>query len=308
MPHVLRALQDVRYGYAVPCVRLAHVCVGAIHAVVVDSVVVSGAIYLLLFQNARDLIGPVTFHRQLENAADNGCSFLIDKPVIPVLRVFAVAIDAQIVGWQARVALLVVACPHLPRLVAQIHLVKHVHKRRKLAADRVDCIHAVADGNKADVLLTEIDFGVKTCLDVIATHAAEILGDDDANLARVNVHDELFPSGTVKVAAAVAVVRVVPAVGEAIPGSVFGQVAFLIGNGQRFVCLFIVSGKTLIQRSDSLSGVLVLCLTLIHDLSPLLRASIGSPTPIGQTPGYFGTVFATCEKEIDILLFTNYNL
>ena len=110
-------------------------------------------------------------------------------------------------------------------------------------------------------------------------------------------------------------------------------------NGQRFVCLFIVSGKTLVQRSDSLSGVLVLCLTLIHDLSPLLRASIGSPTPIGQTPGFFGTVFlmirgffllmrknlvvplpigqtsafsgtvfTACEKEIDILLLTNYNV
>ena len=31
------------------------------------------------------------------------------------------------------------------------------------------------------------------------------------------------------------------------------------------------------------------------------------PLPIGQTYGIFGTVFATCEKEIDILLFINYN-
>ena len=112
------------------------------------------------------------------------------------------------------------------------HLVEHVHERRKLAADRIARIHAVANGDKADALLTEIDFGVKTRLDVIATHAAEILGDDDANLARVNVHDELFPSGTVEAAAAVAIVRVVPTVRETIPGSVFGQVAFLIGDGQ----------------------------------------------------------------------------
>ena len=31
------------------------------------------------------------------------------------------------------------------------------------------------------------------------------------------------------------------------------------------------------------------------------------PLPIGQTHGIFGTVFATCEKEIDILLLINYN-
>ena len=31
------------------------------------------------------------------------------------------------------------------------------------------------------------------------------------------------------------------------------------------------------------------------------------PLPIGQTSAFFGTVFATCEKEIDILLFINYN-
>ena len=32
-----------------------------------------------------------------------------------------------------------------------------------------------------------------------------------------------------------------------------------------------------------------------------------SPLLIGQTSAFFGTVFATCEKEIDILLLTNYN-
>ena len=99
MSHVLRALQNVRDGYAVPCVRPAHVRGRALHAVVVDGVVVRGAIYLLLFQNARDLIRSVTFHRQLEDAAHNGCGFLIDEPMIPVLRVFAIAVYAQVVGW-----------------------------------------------------------------------------------------------------------------------------------------------------------------------------------------------------------------
>ena len=136
--------------------------------------------------------------------------------MIPVLRVFAIAVYAQIVGRQACVALLAVAGAHLPRLVAQIHLVEHVHERRKLAANRVTRIHAVADGNEADTLLPEVDLRVEARFHIIASHAAEVLGDDDANLARVNVRNEMFPAGALEVAAAVAVVRVVAVVGEAV--------------------------------------------------------------------------------------------
>ena len=114
MPHVLRALQDVRYGYAVPCVRLAHVCVGAIHAVLMNRVIVSRAVNPLLLQYAGNFIWPMTINSQVKDMLHNGSSFLVDKPMIPVFQVFAVAVDAQIVGRQARVALLAVACPHLP--------------------------------------------------------------------------------------------------------------------------------------------------------------------------------------------------
>ena len=38
------------------------------------------------------------------------------------------------------------------------------------------------------------------------------------------------------------------------------------------------------------------------------RESLFLPLLIGQTSAFFGTVFAACEKEIDILLLTNYNV
>ena len=39
-----------------------------------------------------------------------------------------------------------------------------------------------------------------------------------------------------------------------------------------------------------------------------MRESLVLPLLIGQTSAFFGTVFEACEKEIDILLLTNYNI
>ena len=39
-----------------------------------------------------------------------------------------------------------------------------------------------------------------------------------------------------------------------------------------------------------------------------MRKNLVVPLPIGQTSAFSGTVFTACEKEIDILLLTNYNV
>ena len=135
-----------------------------------------------------------------------------------------------------RIALLAVAGTHLSRLVAQIHFVQHIHKWRKLAADGIGSIHAIADGDKADALLPEIDFRVEACLHIIASYAAEVFGDDGTDFACVDVRNELFPAGALEVAATEAVVCVVTAIGEAMLVSIAFKLSFLRRDLSR--CVF----------------------------------------------------------------------
>ena len=49
------------------------------------------------------------------------------------------------------------------------------------------------------------------------------------------------------------------------------------------------------------------CFLMMRRFFLSMRKNLVVPLPIGQTPDFFGTVFATCEKEIDIFLLANYN-
>ena len=47
---------------------------------------------------------------------------------------------------------------------------------------------------------------------------------------------------------------------------------------------------------------------MIRGFFLLMRKNLVVPLPIGQTSAFSGTVFTACEKEIDILLLSNYNI
>ena len=82
-------------------------------------------------------------------------------------------------------------------------------------------------------MLAELDPSrpIEARFHIIAPHATEILGDDDANLASIDVRYELLPAGTLEVAAAEAVVCVVTAIGEAVLASIAFKLPLLIGDG-----------------------------------------------------------------------------
>ena len=132
-----------------------------------------------------------------------------------LLRVLSVTVDAVVVGRQARVALLPVGGDHLAGLVAKIPLVHHVEDGDELAAFRVDVVYAVCDGNEPDVAFAEHNLRVEACFQIVSAHTAHILGDDCANLPGFDVRNELLPAGTFKVSAAIAIIRIVSAVGKA---------------------------------------------------------------------------------------------
>ncbi len=151
---------------------------------------------------------------QLKDSLHNNSSLVINQPVIFILWVFAVAVHAQIVRRQSAIALLSVASPHLLGLITQVHFVQHVHKGCKLAADGIDRIHAVTNGDEAHTFAAKIDLRVKPGLHIVTPNATQVLGNYNADQSRINIRNQLLPSGAFKVAAAVTVVCVMAAVRE----------------------------------------------------------------------------------------------
>lgn len=88
-------------------------------------------------------------------------------------------------------------------------------------------IHAVGDGDKSDIVLTEHHFRIKSCFKIVAPDSAHILRQNHANLSGFHVGNQAFPAGAVEIAAAPSVVRVVLAVGESMLIGVILQIELL---------------------------------------------------------------------------------
>ena len=116
-----------------------------------------------------------------------------------------------------------------------------VEEGGKLVAVLVIAVHAVGNRHKVDAVLTEEHLRVKAGLQVITTSPAHVLDDHMGNLARLNVCDELLPCWTLKVAAAPAVVRIVPTVGVASLLCIAFEVFFLIHDGVAITGIVIVT-------------------------------------------------------------------
>lgn len=76
----------------------------------------------------------------------------------------------------------------------------------------------------AYTLAPEVHLGVETSLDVVAPDAAQIFGDHHTDQACINVCNELLPSSAFEVAAAEAIICVVPAMGETVVCRIRSQV------------------------------------------------------------------------------------
>ena len=99
-------------------------------------------------------------------------------------------------------------------------------------------------------MLAEEHLRIKACFQIIASNPAHVLGKNHADLACFHVGNQALPAGAVEVASAPAVIRVVPAVGKAVLGSIAFKIALLIDNGVGFSLLVIVARKAFIQRRN----------------------------------------------------------
>ena len=136
---------------------------------------------------------------------------------------------------------------YLSRMGDVLH---NVEEGGKFIAVLVIAVHAVGNGNKVDTVLPEEHLRVKPGLQIITTGPAHVLDNDMGHLPSLNVRHQLLPCGTVKVAAAPAVIGIVAAVGVASLLGIAFEIFFLIHDGIAIPGVVIVTGQPLIESGN----------------------------------------------------------
>ena len=129
----------------------------------------------------------------------------------------------------------------------QIHFVQNIQHGRKLQAVGKIVVHMTVNGDKPHIFLFEIDFGIKARLQVIAPDAAHVFDQYRSDFLAVNIRNHPLPAGTFKVSSAESVVRIVPAVLEAVCGGIGFKIFLLPKNRKGLSFVSVLAGYTLIQ-------------------------------------------------------------
>ena len=263
MPHILRLGENLPDDVAAPVIGVGELLLAFPESLVLLAEVDRRRVDLVIKQNTGDVIGTVALNGQLEDAPHHGSRFLVDQPVVFVRRGFLIAIDGTVGGGLAVFPFDANGGFLLAAQVAQIPLVHNIEKRRKFVAVLVVAVHAVGDSHKVDTVLPEEHLRVKACLQIITTCPTHVLDDHMSYLSGLNVCHQLLPCGTVKIAAAPAVIGIVAVVGVASLLGVAFEVFFLIHDGIAVTGIVIVTAQPLIQSGDFF-------LSLFHAHSALL--------------------------------------
>ena len=263
MPHILRLGQNLPNDVAAPVIRVGELLLAFPDALALLAEVHGGRLHLILKENTGNIVGAFALDGQSENAPHHGGSFLVDQPMVFVLRVFLVTVNGTVGGGLAGFSLDADGGFLLAAQVAQIPLVHDVEEGGKFIAVLIVAVHAVGDGNKVNAVLPEEYLRIKAGLQIITTGSAHVLDNDMGHLSGLDVCHQLLPCRPFKISTAPAVIRIVPTVGVAsLPGVAF-EVLFLIHDGVAVAGVVIVTAQPLIQSGDFF-------LSLFHAHSALL--------------------------------------
>ena len=250
MPHILRLGENLPNDVAAPVIRVGELLLAFPDTLVLFAKVDRRRVDLVIKQDAGDVIGAFALDGQLEDASHHGSRFLVDQPVVFVLRVFLIAIDGAVGGGLAGFPFDANGGFLLAAQVTQIPLVHDVEEGGKFIAVLVIAVHAVGNRHKVDAMLSEEHLRVKACLQIVTPRPAHILDDHMGNPTCLNVCDKLFPCRPLEIAAAPAIIGVMAAVGVASLLGIAFEVFFLIHDGIAVPGVVIVAGQPLIESGN----------------------------------------------------------
>ena len=198
-------------------------------------------------KNRRDFERRFPIDCQPINTADNFGGFLVDQPMVFIVRIFFITIDSNVRQRLARFAFCAKGGLLFAAEITQIPFVHNIKERRKLIAVLIVTVNAVGDSDKVNMVLTEHYLSVKACLQIISADSGHILHKNVCHLVGFNICNQPFPSRTVKVATRITVVGIVDEVFIPLLPCVAFEVCLLIDDRVAVPGEFIVTGQSLIQ-------------------------------------------------------------
>ena len=230
MAHVLRFRQYPSHNEVAPGIGTVDVFLAFPGATSLPCQISRWGLYLIPVQNVGNIAQAVPFNSQLVDTPHNCRRFLVNQPMILVVGVFSVAVNSLIGGRLARFTFDPDGSALFPAQIAQVPLGHDIDKRGKLTRAGIVAVNAVPDGNEVDTVAFENNLCVKARLEIISPHPAEVLDQKMFYLPGLNVGNQSFPCGTVKIAARPSVIRVMDDITVTVVSGIALQVSFLIDD------------------------------------------------------------------------------
>ena len=244
--HILWLGEDISDDIAAPVIRVRIFFLAFPDPHAFFTKVDSRCFHFIVKEDSGNVIGTFSVNRQPEYPSYNSGRFLVNQPVIFVLRVFFVPVDHTVGCGLAGFAFDADRRFLLPAQVPQIPFVHDIEERGKFACCLVVAVHAVCNGNKMNASLTEHDIRIKAGLKIIPADTAHVLYNDVSHFPSFNILHQLFPSRAFKITAAPAVVRIMDAVRVASLCGIAFEIFFLIYNRIAIPGVVIVAGQSFI--------------------------------------------------------------
>ena len=209
--------------------------------------IVGGLLHPPIMQKTGDFAGALALQSKLKDAPDYRRRFLVNEPVLRVVRVFPVAIPTDGAGMLTGNALGFPRSLHALTEVFDVPFVDQIHNWGKLAGGLVNAVHTAVNGNKADIVLRENYLGVEADLQIVAPDPAHVLGDNSSDFVGFHILYETVSRRTVEGSAAVPIVRVVNWIVEVLLSGIDFQTFLLVLDGAAFLAKTVLTGETLVQ-------------------------------------------------------------
>ena len=166
----------------------------------------------LLHQGLADLHAAVSLQRQIINMADHRRGFRVNDEMPRTVGILLQAHRRLPTDKLSLTGEHHLPGGHLPGDITAVHVVQDVFERRDihhLVALPVRAVVAVIDRDITDVVLGKIDFDIAAGLDVVASQAAKILGQDCPHGSRFDVGEHTLKARAVKIPPGISVVNIV---------------------------------------------------------------------------------------------------
>ena len=145
---------------------------------------------------------------------------------------------------------------HFLRNIPAIHIVQDILEGRDVHFLTGQTVHAIRNGNIADIVFREEDFNITAGFDIISSQSGQVFGNDTTDFIGLNIGNHPLKSRTIEIAACVTIVHIILILEHPVFLGKVPKHDFLIADTHALVIAAIVQRNTAIEGCDFLIDLL----------------------------------------------------